>query len=228
MNLLSELSHDNVDVEIISEEQYQQLDEAAQRAYRRVGNSITQYYRCTSGPKKGKLASDPSKCGQRKDPQRVRHGRKVAQRKGSIRVRKTQARKRTQLSKRVTTLNATLRNRNSKQTSESFIDHLNANRLCEQLSEVPEDRLANLINELERGIEWIDRKLDEHKLHDLFTESESEVTQVNRILDIGYTINENDASFAVTVEFVHGENITSNIEVSFKNEEPKVTNLNVV
>lgn len=120
---------------IITESEYNLLDEGAKRAYRRVDNKITQYFRCTSGPKKGKLASDPSKCGQRKDPKRVRHGRKVAQQKGAIRVRKTMNRKKTQSSKRVAQLNRTLNTRraNNNHTTESFINYLINQQLIEQL-----------------------------------------------------------------------------------------------
>lgn len=148
MNLLTELNNDELNVHIISEEEYNQLDEGAQRTYRRVGNNITQYYRCTSGPKKGKLASDPSKCGQRKDPRRVRHGRQVAQRKGSIRVRKTQARKRTQISKRVTALNNVLRQRREQkeptQTRESFTEYMNYATLLEFMLKQPSVQQALL------------------------------------------------------------------------------------
>lgn len=124
---------------IITESEYDSLDEGAKRAYRRVDNKITQYFRCTSGPKKGKLASDPSKCGQRKDPKRVRHGRRVAQQKGAIRVRKTMNRKKTQSSKRVSQLNRTLNNRrannNKSKTNESFLGYLVHQHLIEKLLE---------------------------------------------------------------------------------------------
>jgi len=130
MSLITYLHNNSADVEIISDYEYNNLDEGAQRAFRRVANNITQYYRCTSGPKKGKLASDPSKCGQRKDPAKVRHGRRVAKQKGAIRVRKTIARKRTQVSKRVTKLNRVLKSRRAggtrkpKKLGESFIEYL--------------------------------------------------------------------------------------------------------
>ena len=107
------------------------ITEAASPTYKRKGTAITRYYRCTSGPKKGKLASDPSKCGNRPDPKRVRHGRKVARTRGAIRVRKTQVSKKQQVSKRITQLNRMLRNRRTQNnrptavTNESFLDFLN-------------------------------------------------------------------------------------------------------
>ena len=97
----------------ITNEEYESLDEGAKRAFKRSGGSLSSYFRCTTGPKAGKLASDPSKCGQRPDPKKVRHGRKVAKLKGSIRIRKTKQKKKTELSKRITRMNKQLMGHNT-------------------------------------------------------------------------------------------------------------------
>jgi len=141
-SLISELQKntEGYDIDIISESEYHELDEGAKRAFRRVGTTITQYYRCTSGKKKGKLSASPQSCGQRADPAKVRHGRVVARTKGAIRVRKTGVKKKTQISKRVTKLNTNL----SKSTTPSttikpmvtsgmtFVKYLNDITLNEQ------------------------------------------------------------------------------------------------
>lgn len=122
------------------------LTEAAERTFRRKQQQITRYYRCTSGPKKGKLASDPSKCGIRPDPKRVRHGKKVARQKGSVRVRKTIIAKKSHISKRVTQLNKLLRNRHSTTSNvkkESNVDALLNNNM---LTEMHLDILIEQIN----------------------------------------------------------------------------------
>jgi len=84
------------------------LSEGAVRIFKRFGKEIKRRYRCTTGPKKGKPVSHPSKCATRKDPKKVRHGRKVARAKKGIRVRKTKIARRTSMSKMVTRMNARL------------------------------------------------------------------------------------------------------------------------
>ena len=79
--------------------------EAARRAFRRFGQVIKKQYRCTSGRKKGKLVSNPMLCAQRKDPKKVRHGRKVARMKKGIRIRKTAISKKKAISKMVVRMN---------------------------------------------------------------------------------------------------------------------------
>jgi hypothetical protein len=81
------------------------LSEAAIRQFKRVGHTIIKKYRCTAGTKKGKLVSDPSKCGQRKDPIRVRQGRKLMRSKKGIIARKSKISKRKAMSKMVTKMN---------------------------------------------------------------------------------------------------------------------------
>lgn len=119
---------------VITEQEFDALDEGAKRAFKRSGNSLSHYFRCTTGPKAGKLASDPSKCGQRPDPKKVRHGRKVAKLKGSIRVRKTQMKKRTELSKRISNMNRQLQGHNSAKR-ESFLSYHQLTRLIESVLE---------------------------------------------------------------------------------------------
>lgn len=67
------------------------LTEGAVRQFQRQGTKIVRKYRCTTGPKAGKLVSTPAACSQRKDPKKVRQGRKnmrakkgIIQRKGRI------------------------------------------------------------------------------------------------------------------------------------------------
>lgn len=93
------------------------LDEAATRAFKRFGKEIRRYYRCVSGPKAGKLVSDPSQCGKRKDPAKVRNGKKVARSRKGVRIRKTAIAKRTQVSKMVTKMNKRLEQSHIKPSS---------------------------------------------------------------------------------------------------------------
>ena len=85
--LLDEILHENEFCEIIyTDEENNILSEAAIRQFKRFGTVITRQYRCTSGPKKGKIVASPSACGQRKDPRKVRHGKKVARMKKCLRI----------------------------------------------------------------------------------------------------------------------------------------------
>lgn len=81
------------------------LNEAAIRMFKRRGKEIKRMYRCTTGPKKGKPVSDPKLCATRKDPKKVRHGRKVARTKKGVRLRKTKIAKRTSMSRMVRRMN---------------------------------------------------------------------------------------------------------------------------
>lgn len=76
-----------------------QLDEAAIRAFKRSGRQIKRYYRCTSGSKAGRLVAEPKACAIRKEPQKVRHGRKVMRKKKNVIGQKSRITKRTTLSK---------------------------------------------------------------------------------------------------------------------------------
>jgi hypothetical protein len=81
------------------------LNEAAVRMFKRIGKEIHRRYRCTTGPKKGKPVSDPKMCATRKDPRKVRHGRKVARTKKGVRIRKSSIAKRTSMSRMVRRMN---------------------------------------------------------------------------------------------------------------------------
>lgn len=89
-------------------ESEEDLFEAAKRAFRRMGSEIKRQFRCVGGPKDGKLVADAKSCMQRKDPKRVRHGRKVARTRKGIRIRKTQVTKRQATSRMVTRMNQRL------------------------------------------------------------------------------------------------------------------------
>ena len=93
---------------VYTDEEGNTLNEAALRQFKRFGSTIKRQYRCTSGPKEGKIVASPQSCGQRKDPRKVRHGKKVARTKKGIRVRKTAIAKRKSLSKMVTKMNQRL------------------------------------------------------------------------------------------------------------------------
>ena len=108
---------DNEYVECWVDENDNILSEAAVRMFKRVGKDIKRRYRCTTGPKKGKPVSDPKKCATRKDPKKVRHGRKIARTKKGIRLRKTAVMKRTAMSKMVRKMNARLKGSNASSTT---------------------------------------------------------------------------------------------------------------
>ena len=84
------------------------LDEAAVRQFKKQGNKIVKKFRCLSGPKAGRLVSNPSGCGMRKDPKKVRQGRKTMRQKGAIINRKGQIAKKKAVSAQVTKLNKRL------------------------------------------------------------------------------------------------------------------------
>ncbi len=84
----------------------EQLDEArVERQMRRYGNKLKMQYRCNFGEKKGRLVSDPSKCGMRKDPAKVRAGVKSSRIKKQQRIRKAKFTKSKAASKRLVKLN---------------------------------------------------------------------------------------------------------------------------
>ena len=89
--------------EIVSEKEF--LEEGAQRAFKREGQKIKRYFRCTTGPKAGKLVSAASECVKRKNPKKVRLGRRIAKQKKGIRVMKTKIAKKKAISKVVTAMN---------------------------------------------------------------------------------------------------------------------------
>ena len=85
------------------------IAEAVDRQFRRYGDKFLRQYRCTTGPKAGRLVTSPEKCGKRKDPKKVRQGKRSARVKKGIRVRKTLFTKRKTQSKRLTRMNNVLR-----------------------------------------------------------------------------------------------------------------------
>lgn len=85
------------------------LTEAVDRQFRRYGDKFVRQYRCTTGPKAGRMTSSPEKCGIRKDPRRVRIGKKSSRVKKGQRIRKTQFTKRKTASKRLSRMNKALR-----------------------------------------------------------------------------------------------------------------------
>ena len=84
------------------------LDEAAIRQFKKQGQAIVKKFRCLSGPKAGKLVANPSACGVRKDPKKVRQGRKIMRQKGAIINRKGQMSKKKAVSGQVARLNKRL------------------------------------------------------------------------------------------------------------------------
>lgn len=84
------------------------LSEGAVRQFKRVGDTLKQKYRCLSGKKKGKLVSHPGGCGVRKDPKKIRQGKKVMRTKKNLIQRKSKITKRKAISKLVTKRNQLL------------------------------------------------------------------------------------------------------------------------
>ena len=90
------------------------IEEGAIRQWKRQGGKLVQKYRCLSGNKKGKLVADPSGCGKRKDPKKVRQGRKTMRSKKGIIGRKAKISKRQTISKRLKKMNARLMGKTTK------------------------------------------------------------------------------------------------------------------
>lgn len=96
---------------VYTDEEGNILNEAAVRQYKRFGSKIKKQFRCTSGPKKGKIVASPQSCSKRKEPRRVRLGRKIARTKKGIRILKSKMAKRKSVSKLVSRMNKRLRRR---------------------------------------------------------------------------------------------------------------------
>ena len=97
---------ENDEVELTNEGQIQ-------RQFKRYGTKFARQFRCMSGPKEGRLVTSPEKCGIRKDPLRVRIGKKSARIKKQQRVRKTLFTKRKTISKILQRRNKLLRGENT-------------------------------------------------------------------------------------------------------------------
>ena len=85
-----------------------ELDESSIRQWKRMGTRLVKKYRCLAGPKKGKLVAQPNGCATRKDPKKVRHGRKVMRSKRGTIARKSKISKRKSMSRVVTNMNKKL------------------------------------------------------------------------------------------------------------------------
>lgn len=91
--LISEIIE--LDYDVYEEEE---LHEGVVRQVRRYGNKMKQQFRCQGGDKDGRLVSDRSQCGIRKNPARVRAGQRSSRVKKGERVRKSNFTKRKTLS----------------------------------------------------------------------------------------------------------------------------------
>lgn len=108
-DLLAEFEEDIDEIFEMLEDNDEMIVEAVQRQFRRYGDKFKRQYRCTTGQKAGRIVTQPAKCGIRKDPKRVRLGKRAARVKKGQRVRKTLFTKRKTQSKRLSRLNKTLR-----------------------------------------------------------------------------------------------------------------------
>lgn len=92
-------------------EEYEAMLEKVERQFRRYSgqDTLKRQYRCTTGSKAGRIVTSPEKCGIRKDPMKVRQGKKAARVKKGQRVRKSLFTKRKTVSKRLQRLNKAMR-----------------------------------------------------------------------------------------------------------------------
>ena len=102
---LSEILYSTVCETVYVDESDNILSESAVRAFKREGQIIKKMYRCTFGPKEGKIVSEPGDCAKKKNKKRVKAGRIVARTKKGIRICKTAVAKQKAISKLVTRLN---------------------------------------------------------------------------------------------------------------------------
>lgn len=84
------------------------VSESAIRQLKKVGNKLETRFRCMAGPKQGRLVASPGACGVRKDPKKVRQGRRIMQQKGAVIARKSRVSKNRAGSKLVAALNKRL------------------------------------------------------------------------------------------------------------------------
>ena len=75
-----------VDGEILEMPDHSAITEAVSQIFRRAkkGGKPTKGFRCSSGPRKGRIVAKPSTCFQKTDPQRSAKIRKKRQRKAAI------------------------------------------------------------------------------------------------------------------------------------------------
>lgn len=81
----------------------------AVRQFRRSKGKLRRQFRCMSGDKAGKLVTSRDKCGIRRNPKKVRLGRRAARLNKQTRIRKTLFTKKRAESKHVQRLNKLLR-----------------------------------------------------------------------------------------------------------------------
>lgn len=94
--------------EVFVDENGEILSEGAVRQYKLINKKVTRKYRCMAGPKKGRLVATPSSCATRRDPAKVRHGRKVMRSKKGIIQRKSRISKNKAMNKVVAKMNKRL------------------------------------------------------------------------------------------------------------------------
>ena len=94
--------------EVFVDENNEVLSESAVRQWKKQGNKMVKKYRCLAGPKKNRLVSKPGDCATRKDPKKVRMGRKIMRTKKGVISRKSKISKRKSISKILSKLNARL------------------------------------------------------------------------------------------------------------------------
>lgn len=82
------------------------LTEAAKRAYKKDGTEIKRVFKCTSGPKKGRMVCNPLVCSIRKDPKRSKKAKISSRKNKSVRIRKSLMSKKQSISKLIRRLNA--------------------------------------------------------------------------------------------------------------------------
>jgi len=100
--------HECILEEVFVDENNKVLSEAAVRQWKKSGNKMVKKYRCLAGAKKNRLVSKPGDCATRKDPKKVRQGRKIMRTKKGVISRKSKISKRKSISKILSKLNARL------------------------------------------------------------------------------------------------------------------------
>lgn len=83
-------------------------------AFRRKGKEIKRQFRCMTGEKKGRLVANPKTCVQRKNPKRQIVGKRVAQAKKGVRLRKSKITRNTQASKMARKMNKRLKHHSTR------------------------------------------------------------------------------------------------------------------
>lgn len=83
-----------------------EIEESVKRIWARSGDKVVRKFRCTSGPKQGRIVSSASACGRAPDPKKRLQMKKTKASKGKRMARKAQrTKKRNPTSLRVQRLN---------------------------------------------------------------------------------------------------------------------------